>query len=167
MEKNSATIKKAIKCLAIIDPRKPMGTELFNIIARLTVSVAIDMVALRKSKKGTEIYLTKRLPGQSYSGKWHIPGTIIRPGEMEKDAFLRLEKKEFKTKLKCIRFIGYHNNIKEERGHFINLIFCCKIKKNNTNWFFIDNLPNLMVDFQKKISIPMVIKKLKLNNNII
>src|SRR3989338_5641250 len=81
-----------------VDPAKPYGAPLFNAFARLTVSVAVEAVCLRK-KLGTgefEVYLTKRsLDETAYPGQWHIPGTVMRPMEDLEDAFARLGAKEF------------------------------------------------------------------------
>lgn len=152
--------QKIIKALNFVDPSKPMGTELFNAVARISVSVAIEAIVLRKNKKNNkiEVFLTKRLKNQAYSKMWHMPGTILRPGETEKKAFLRLSKEEFKAPVKPIKLIEMFNNTKAERGHALHLLYLCKVENSSKeNWFSITNLPLPIVECHRDIFIPKAV----------
>ena len=66
--------------LKIVDPTKPLGTEIFNALARVTVSVAMEAVCLRRQLYIPEInsevlselqvYLVQRAPDDTaYPGE--------------------------------------------------------------------------------------------------
>ena len=66
--------QQLFEALAKIDPRKPYGTTLFNAIARLTVSPAVETVCLRlnQTTKEVEVYLVQRARDDTaYPGEWH------------------------------------------------------------------------------------------------
>lgn len=145
--------------------KEELGTELFNALARLTVGVAVEAVCLRlnpKTKK-VEIYLTRRsLNDSAYPGQWHCPGSIMRSGEEIDDIFKRLEKKEFDSgKLLKRQFVSNFNNLKEDRGHFLSLIYLCRLKQNKKisgKWFPVNQLPQKTVVHHAKIVIPLAVK---------
>ena len=63
------------KFLARVNPNKPYGAELFNALARLTLTVACEAVYTRKNPQGeTEVYLTVREENEVYAGALHCPG---------------------------------------------------------------------------------------------
>ena len=160
MENYDEIRKNAVLALKAINPQLPYGTELFNEIARVTVGTAIEAVILRKKFGCTEVFLTKRPDGEAYGGLWHCPGTFLRPGEDEADAFKRLEDKEKVGKFTNKRFIGYKNTPNEERGHIIQLIFLCDIEPvagNVGTWYPVDNLPTNIVDNHRVILIPKAV----------
>lgn len=160
MENYDEIRKNAVLALKAINPQLPYGTELFNEIARVTVGTAIEAVILRKKFDCTEVFLTKRPDGEAYGGLWHCPGTFLRPGEDEADAFKRLEDKERVGKFTNKRFIGYKNNPFEERGHIIQLIFLCDIEPmvgNVGTWYPVDNLPTNIVENHREILIPKAV----------
>jgi len=154
-------MKKAIESLAHIDPKKPMGKELFDAVARISISVAIETVALRKNNNNgkIEVFLTKRLKNETHPGMFHIPGTILRPRETYEKAIRRIEYKEFKCQIVSYRFINIFNNIDELRGHTLQLIYICSIENiNSKNWFSISNLPKSIISYHGDIVIPIVKK---------
>ncbi len=151
-----------IKLLRRVDPKKPFGTELFDAIAAVSVNVAFEALALRQSNKGLEVFLTRRLEtDKAYPGMWHSPGTVLRPGEEIADAFIRLEEREFKSKLESREFIGIHNHLNEARGHFFAHLYLCKLNSPSDNWFSVDNLPQPMVEHHEIILIPSAVKAFK------
>lgn len=158
MKKNKLNLRKkdVIKALSFINPKKPMGTDLFNVVARISVSIALESIILRKSKNNNiEIFLIKRLKNQSYARMWHVPGTILRSGETEKKAFLRLAKEEIGISFESVKFVGTFNNSKDERGHSFSLLHLCEIKGGpEKNWFSITNFPREMINFQRENFIP-------------
>lgn len=53
---------------------------IFIALSRLVVMVAVEFLVLRKTGAGVEILLTQRPHNDPiWPGKWHSPGTIIRP----------------------------------------------------------------------------------------
>ena len=85
--------EELIRGLKQIDPSKPYTPELFDALALLIISVAIEAVCLRVNPqtKKIEVLLTQRsLKNTAYPGEWHCPGSILRRGEDIKDVFERL-----------------------------------------------------------------------------
>ena len=151
--------KKLIDNLNKLDPKKPYGPKLFNALARLTVSVAIECVALQIENQTTEILLTRRAKNDLlYPWYWHFPGTILRPGEKLTDAFERLAKKEFRTPLKPKKdFIAFCNIPNCERGHELSLLFRVYLEKNpKGQWFSIYDLPKKIVPYHKNELITII-----------
>ncbi|MDD4412642.1 MAG: NUDIX domain-containing protein [Patescibacteria group bacterium] len=147
--------------LGRIDPKKPLGTELFNMIARVSVSVGFETLALRQGDEGVEIFLTQRRTNEAYAGEYHSPGTILRPGEEMEDAFKRLEEEEFKSKLISWKFIGFNNYLTEVRGHSFAVLYLCELDDSSDNWFPVDDLPQPMVNHHEKIIIPKAVAAFK------
>jgi len=158
---NDDVNKNAVGALRKIDTRLPYGTDLFNEILRVTVGVTVEAVILRITPQDKrEVFLTRRKAGEAYAGLWHCPGTFLRTGEAIEDAFLRLEEKEQVGKFLTKKFIGFANNLHEERGHIVQLIFSCELESvaiGSGTWFLIDNLPDEMVEDHLKVLIPMVL----------
>lgn len=159
-EKYEEVKRSAILALKDLNPRLPYGTELFNEIARVTVTTCIEAVILRTKFNSIEVFLAKRPLGEAYGGFWHCPGTFLRVGEDEADAFKRLEEKEKVGKFINKRFISYKNNSHEERGHIIQLIYLCDIEPvvgNAGTWFPVDKLPKNIVENHRDIIIPKAV----------
>lgn len=103
--------RELLACLlARLDPAKPLGTPLYNAIARHSIGLAFEACLFRVNPETgeSEIYLTQRAPGDTaYPNLWHCPGTIYRPGVEppntiyksgdgpEAEAAHRLAKREF------------------------------------------------------------------------
>ncbi len=155
--------KELIGGLREIDPKQPYGTDLFDALARITVSVAVEAVCLRLSRfnldeiDGTEyirrvpeVYLIQRSPTDTaYPGEWHCPGSVLRPGEEDTDVFNRLVKKEFGGKLSSTRFVANVNHPTEARGHFFSLVYLCALEESDGlrgKWFRTDQLPEKTVE---------------------
>lgn len=153
------TKKAAVAALKLIDPKKPYNTELFNAIARVSVSVVIEAVCLRRNPNTGKIeaYLVQRaLNDVAYPGEWHCPGSVMRPGESEKDIFERLYKRE--AKIQPIRFVENYNNPTEARGHFFSLIYLCRLESEGQGkWYPIDALPEKTVEHHREI-IPIAVR---------
>jgi ADP-ribose pyrophosphatase YjhB (NUDIX family) len=153
--------ESAIEALRRIDPRKPAGTKLFNAIAQVSVSVAIEAVCLRKNSKtrAIEIFLTQRLQDDTaYHGEWHCPGSILRPGEKFSDVFTRLAKKEFAGNLTPVTFLENFNNPKEARGHFLSVIYLCTTDASTSGiWYPVNMLPKNTVKHHSNYIIPLAV----------
>lgn len=146
-----------IEALGKIDPKQPYGTELFDALARLTVSVALEAVCLRARStwieldgylRWVEVYLVQRSQDDTaYPGEWHCPGSVMRPGESFEDIVARLEKREFDAGLKSWRFVANLNPSKfepEARGTFLSVVYLCELEEKEAlcgKWFPVNNLP--------------------------
>jgi len=153
----------AVRVLSLINPKLPFGTNLFNAIARITVGTAIEAVIFRNTEQGPEIFLAKRKPGGAYAGLWHCPGTFLRPGEAIEIALARLENNEKIGKFIKTEFAGFYNNLDEERGHTVHLIFSCETEVSadiEGHWFLVDDLPtDVIVEHHVRVVIPTAFKK--------
>lgn len=149
-----------VNALKQIDPGNPYGAELFDALARLTVSVATEAVCLRinPTTKKIEVYLVKRsLKETAYPGEWHCPGTAMRPGEEVEDTFRRLSKKEFGAGFLKRQFVANTNHPTETRGHFFSVVYLCVLEEKGSlrgKWFPIDKLPKKTVKFHRMRVIP-------------
>ncbi len=146
--------------------QKPLGSRLFEAIARLSVNVAFEAVCLRRNKKtkATEVFLLKRKPHESFPGKWHIPGAVFRPGEQPKDAARRLGRREFGTDLisdfKCYGTFF----VPEPRGWFLSLVYLVKCKKipvSDGSWWDVKHLPKNIITHHHNSVIPAAVKAFK------
>lgn len=152
----------------ISNPEKGIGKELFDAIARLVVTLTPEAACLRKNLNtgGVEIYLLQRAGDDSaYPGQWHIPGSVMRPGEEIDDVFSRLEKSEIGIKITSKKFAFHFNNPKESRGHFFSLVYLCELSDGDGRgkWFPIDQLPENIVEHHKTNVISAAVKVLALN----
>ena len=151
-----------LKALGETDPFKPYGTELFDALARLTVSVAVEAVCLRfNSENKIEVYLAQRSPDDTaYPGEWHCPGSAMRPGESFEDVLARLAKREFGASLVSSRFVANLNPSKvdpEARGTFLSIVYLCVLEKKEGlrgKWFLVNQLPENTVKHHRTRIIP-------------
>lgn len=155
--------KAAVQVLQLVDPQKPYGKELFDALARVTVSVTVEAVCMRRNASTSvlEVLMTRRSPDEAYAHEWHCPGSVIRPGEEIEDVFNRLGKEEFGAEIISKEFIGNYNNVKEVRGHFFGVIYFCTVKGNSKgSWYPVDKLPPDTVIQHRDLVIPMVAEKI-------
>jgi len=156
-----ATKYDAVQALKLIDPQKPFGTELFNAIAKVSISIGVEAVCLRvnENTKKIEVLLTQRSSSDSaYPGEWHCPRSVLRPGEEFSDVFRRLAKKESLDGLNPERFVENFNHPKEARGHFLSVIYLCTADGTAGTWFAVDTLPENTVDHHRDHVIPIAVK---------
>ena len=143
-------------CLGLVEPG-PLGTELFDAIARHSVTLAVEAVCLRRGQRGIEVLLTQRpLDDTAYPGEWHCPGSVLRPGEEFEDVFERLADREFRGLVSSWRFVGEMNNPEEARGHFVSRIYLVvpEGEPKKGEWFTVDDLPKNTVDHHRDSIIP-------------
>ena len=155
--------KKAAKdSLALIDPQKPFGRDLFEAIARVSVSAAFEAVCVRENPetKRTEVLLVQRpADDTAYPGEWHCPGSVLRPGESVEDVFRRIGESELAGKIEVRDFAGISNNPKEKRGHFYSVIYVCDVTGIGGTWYPSENLPVRTIKHHRNVIIPIAIKK--------
>ncbi len=143
-----------------IDPHKPFGTALFDAIARVSVSVAFEAVALRRNSETgeQEVYMVQRsMDDTAYPGQWHVPGSVIRPHERDERVFVRLSKREFGANIVKSRFRAMLSHPGEARGHFISLVYKVTLDGEPTKgkWFSIHKLPPHTVMSHRHYIIPI------------
>lgn len=143
--------------------QKPLGSRLFEAIARLSVNVAFEAVCLRRNKKtkAIEVFMIKRGPHESFPDQWHVPGAVFRPGEKPKDVAHRLSVKEFGADI--ISDFKCHGTffVPEERGWFLSLVYLVRCKKDFVNegvWWDVKKLPKNTVQHHLKSVIPSAVK---------
>lgn len=149
-----------IAALREIDPSKPYGTELFDALARVTISVGTEAVALRRNKEGEiEVFMTQRSSKDTaYPSEWHCPGSVMRPGEKIKNNFDRVSEKELGGKIYPLQFVCIVNNTSEARGHFISIVYLCTIEDGSRGqWFPISRLPDKTVIHHRLSVIPAAV----------
>lgn len=155
-----------VELLNKTDPKKPYGTELFDALSRLTIGVAIEMVCLRWNAEfqEVEVYLVQRSSSNTaYPGKWHCPGSFMRPGEETKDVFTRIVQGIIGTELISTKFIADVNHPAEARGHVLSRVYLCELASvegwHNCpgTWFLINRLPEKTVKSHRKRIIPAAV----------
>lgn len=112
----------------IPDPKKGLGDDLFHFISSLTPMVNVDLL-IRNDKN--ETLLTWR-HDKFHGPGWHIPGGIIRFKETIEERLAQVAFQELKVKIshqkKPILVETMLNNERDIRGHFISLLYECKLK---------------------------------------
>ena len=164
-----AEVMKVIaRVLDLVDPARPYGTELFNALARVTISVAVEAVCLRRNPTNEviEVLLFQRSPHDTaYPNQWHCPGSVMRKMESEDDVLERLSESEFGAKIVSNAFTGRHNNPHEVRGHFLSLVYLCAIEGDTKGaWFPVDQLPRDTVSHHRNSIIPIAVEYFEKSN---
>ena len=120
------------------------------------------MLSLEHPNGKVEVWLAQRPKSEpAYPGMYHAPGSAMRSGEQFEDVFARLEKKEFRVKLLTWRFITNVNNPGEKRGHFLSIVYLCRLPDEagqRGNWFPVDQLPDSTVDCHREKIIPVAVQ---------
>ncbi len=143
--------------------QKPLGSRLFEAIARLSVSVAFEAVCLRRNSKtkAVEVFMLQRKPHESFPGQWHVPGAVFRPGEQPHNVVSRLAQREFGVQI--ISDFKCHGTffVPEPRGWFLSLVYLVKSKKtptHNGRWWNVKKLPKSLLPHHYKYIIPVAVK---------
>jgi ADP-ribose pyrophosphatase YjhB (NUDIX family) len=101
--------------------------DVFYFISQLTPLVNVDLLV--KNKKG-QVLLTWR-DDKFYGPAWHIPGGIIRFKEKIGDRIEKVAQLELGASVMYaedpIHIRGLINNERDVRGHFISMLFICKL----------------------------------------
>ncbi|MDD5110209.1 MAG: hypothetical protein PHI63_03260 [Patescibacteria group bacterium] len=140
--------------LALIDPFAPYGKELYEAIALRSVSVAVELVCLRRDPANgkLQVLLLRRGPLEAFPNQYHCGGSITRVGELPPDVFRRLVEKEygcplngepvFVTVIRPPREILTREKLAENRGHCQSEVWLARISGSSRGeWFDVDNLP--------------------------
>lgn len=157
--------REAVADLLDALPDKPLGTRLFNAVARKSVTIAYEAVLLRGSGRDVEIYLTQRSASEAYPGQWHCPGSAFRPGEGALEVAQRLAEREFKRPFVSSRYVDDFF-YEEERGWFLSKVFLVEIEDSpevdaTAYWCPLDRLPDNLVKHHRTDVIPIALKRLE------
>lgn len=141
---------------------QPYGTALFDALARLTVSEAVEAALIRRREDGQlEVYMTQRAPDDTaYPNEWHVPGTIFRSGEDDVDVMKRLGEREFKCRILSWRQIDHFRHM-ETRGWFSAFVFLLEVAGEPQNergaWHAVEQLPQNTVRHHVDRIIPIAV----------
>jgi len=105
--------------LGFVKNKSHLDERLFRAVARLSITVAVEAVALRVVKGNKlQVFLRRRdFDNPNYPGQWHIPDNIMLPGEEIEDVLFRLHD-EFGSEVSILKFVGNFNNTQERCDHF-------------------------------------------------
>ena len=140
-----------------IDPTQPKGTVLCDAIMRIWSTAAFEAVAIRDGATVPEIYLSRRAPeNTAYPNEWHVPGSLYRHGERDRDVADRLEQ-EFGASI-AFRYVDRFTT-DEQRGTIHSLVFLVELigeprMDDRHGWFPVNNLPAPMVGSHRDVLIP-------------
>ena len=136
-----------------LNPAKPLGTELYQAVAKHSWNVYWESVAFRHNHKTgeLEVFLIKRGDNDpDWQGYWHVPGTTLRPGDSSEDPKARIAK-EYGTPViledvGCTGF-GWHMMDVRSRGAGISFVFLTSLDEEpqideSRGWFSVNNLPH-------------------------
>ena len=146
----------AAAALNRIPQDKPLGTELFNAVAKHSVGVAHETVLVRRNESGIlKVFLTQRGPNEAYPNTWHCPGTYLRAGERLPDVFARLSAREYGAKIVKAKFITGQYMPEERYLTMDDKIFLIELEGEPTTthgrWFHASELPEGTIDFHRDI----------------
>lgn len=110
-------------------PDTPLGTELFDAVAKKTVSCCIELVVV-SGEYPIEVLLKRRADNDTaYPGQWHCPGTFLRPGESYWSALERLAKTELLGANLVEPTLAFlQDPIVEERGSVVQVVMLSRIE---------------------------------------
>ncbi len=141
-----------------------LDKRLFEAIAKLGISVALEAVLFRTKGEHVEVFMTKRGKDESFPGQWHCPGSIFRPGEFPRNVVARLAEKEFEAKISLESDCVADLFIKEMRGWFLSRVYLVSAEGKPTSkgkWFSVTKLPEDTVAHHKNFVIPKALKEYK------
>lgn len=124
--------------------RQPMTVSFYCAIARLTTSVPIEAVILRKKiDERIEVFLQQRKPHESYPGMWYCPGSLMRPGEEPLGVLNRMAREELGIDImRHAELVGVEC-CQETRGWFCEIVYLVELDGNPTSgqWWPTNRLP--------------------------
>ena len=146
-------IKKIINSLEslIKNPSQGLPEDVFLFVSRITPMINVDL--LIKNKKNQTL-LTWRDDGYFPAG-WHIPGGIIRYKEKIGHRIQAVAEKELGAEVAFEKEPLAINEIMmpfKNRGHFISLLYQCKLIKGpdkNVKWEWFEECPDNIIPVHK------------------
>lgn len=145
----------------LVHGENSLDKRLFEAIAKLSITVALEAVLLRHKGTKIEVFMMKRRKDESFPGEWHCPGSVFRPGEQPGDVLQRLGEREFKAKLTLQSECVSDTFVKEDRGWFLSRVYLVGAKGKVTQkgkWFAVDSLPKETIEHHRRFVIPEALK---------
>jgi colanic acid biosynthesis protein WcaH len=125
-ERISEAVAVINECLQ--NSREGLPDEIFYLVSRLTPLINVDLLIVNKKN---EKLLTWR-EDKFYGPGWHMPGGIIRFKETAEIRIKKVANLELKTEVsfepKPLAIREIMNLQRDIRGHFISLVYKCKLK---------------------------------------
>ena len=120
----------------ISDPSIGLSNDIFRFISQVTPLINVDLL-INDPAKGT--LLTWR-DDEFYGPGWHVPGGIIRFKEPAETRIMKVAESELgitvtfeKKPIEVNEIMNKNRNI---RGHFISLLYSCKLTSSLSEEFF-------------------------------
>ncbi|MBI2426760.1 MAG: hypothetical protein HYV34_02840 [Candidatus Kerfeldbacteria bacterium] len=155
--------EQAASLLDQLNPFDPLGTRLFNAVARHSVSVSVEAVCLRRTGRGVGVFLSLRGEEESFPEEWHCPGSIQRPGETEEQVLQRIQRKELRVPIvSALKADEWDNPGEGARGHTRHLIYIVSLNRGDEvatgMWFLVSNLPPDTIHYHRNEVIPRAVR---------
>ena len=146
----------------------PVSQELFFAWSKSSTTVSADVILMRKSAIGHEVFLTYR-DDLFYKG-WHVPGSVRLPPEAWEDALKRVLTDELglpaSTKVEFFKWIDHQNGTgigQSPRGSVISIYSICMnsegvVENEKARFFRVSDLPTDIIPIHVPI-IQEVVRK--------
>lgn len=142
----SLTKKEEQQLVALMEKVEfPLSEDVFLAWASNFTTSAVELIACKGEGADTKVFLTYR--EDVYFKGWHIPGTVLLPGESVENALARIEAKELFAEVKDQTFFSWFERKKgtgygqSPRGQELVLVFkgvaSNKIQETDTAKFFL------------------------------
>lgn len=98
-----------VELLGRVDPKFPLGTQVFDEVARISPFIALELIAGTDNGGSRRKILLAKRPAvdDGWADQWAIAGTVLRVGDGTRLPHARLAKKELKSvPLKSINVTG-------------------------------------------------------------
>ena len=151
------------------------GPVLYNEIARLSMNLAMEAVALRVNSETNkiEVFMRRRGDSEMYPLQWHAAGAVMRVEGKKGEGWRQLANRlsgEFGTNILWYEEIG-ELFTEEARGPFLSKIFLVELKDKpkedvRHRWYAVDELPQVTVDHHEEYIIPLATMIFAAKNNI-
>jgi len=107
----------------------PVIPEIFDAWCGACITIPIELSVLRRNTDGEHEVLMIHREDKFFNG-WHIPGTVMLPGDTEEKALMRLIEREVRAETSKPCFIDRNHVEKKEnpRGQEVSLLFVCFLK---------------------------------------
>ncbi|MBI4065712.1 NUDIX hydrolase, partial [Candidatus Kaiserbacteria bacterium] len=137
----------------------PCSPAIFDAWCGAFITNPLELAVLRRGSSGVEIFLIHR-EDKFFKG-WHMPGTVILPGNKVAEAFERLVKKEVGTPTTKAEFIMWKEFMKGDRddlaenprGQELSLLFAVFVDGNvpHGTFFPLDAIPDTTLGHHKQM----------------
>lgn len=117
------------RLLLRLDPNEPAGEKLCAAVMRFWTTNAFEAVAIRPGHQGPEVFLRQRAVNDTaYPGMWHVPGSLYRHGEEDRQVADRLNR-EFGTRINRFEYCG-KLVVSEKRGTVHPFVFLVELERD-------------------------------------